>query len=87
MYYVYVLKSSVHSYYYTGFSHDLKKRVLLHNQKLVTSTKPYAPFELIYYEACIDENDAYLREKYLKTRLGKIYLKKRLKSWFLREKK
>ena len=31
------------------------------------STKDRRPLELIYYEACLNEKDAFRREKYLKT--------------------
>jgi len=82
MHYVYVLKSKNRKYLYTGCTIDLRKRVKEHNAGEVISTKPYRPLELIYYEACLDEKDAYFREKYLKSRLGKNYLRKRLKFWF-----
>lgn len=82
MYYVYVLKSRIRLYYYTGCCDDLKNRFKQHNNKEVKSTKPYAPFDIIYYEACLNKSDAYLREKYLKHRLGKKYLKNRLGQWF-----
>ena len=85
MYYVYVLKSLARSYYYTGCSDNLKSRLKLHQAGKVESTKPYKPFELVYYEACLSEKDAYIREKYLKTRLGKSYLRKRLKNWLVRK--
>lgn len=82
MFYVYVLKSTSRNYYYTGSTNDLKKRFQQHQDSLSKSTKPYAPFILIYYEACLDKKDAYIREKYLKSRLGKSFLKKRLPNWF-----
>jgi putative endonuclease len=81
MFYVYVLKSKLKNYIYTGCTDDLRKRFSKHNKKLVRSTIPYAPFDIIYYEACLNEKDAYKREKYLKTRLGKSYLRKRLENW------
>jgi putative endonuclease len=37
---------------------------------------------LIYYEACLNKKDAMNRERYLKTYYGKMYLTKRLKSYF-----
>jgi putative endonuclease len=37
--------------------------------------------ELVYYEMCKDQSDAYRREKYLKTGMGKRYIKNRLKSF------
>jgi len=81
MFYVYVLKSKSKNFLYTGCTNDLRKRFKEHNEKIIRSTTPYAPFDIIYYEACLSKNDAYHREKYLKTRLGKSYLRKRLKNW------
>lgn len=81
MFYVYVLKSRLRKFLYTGCTDDLRKRFREHNEKIVRSSTPYAPFDIIYYEACLNKADAYRREKYLKTRLGKNYLRKRLKNW------
>ena len=81
MYYTYVLKSKKDREFYTGLTKDLKLRFEAHNKGLVDSTKNRKPFELIYYEACLDRNDAARREKYLKTYHGKMFLKRRLKSY------
>jgi len=83
MIYVYIIKGK-NSYYYTGCTNNLKTRFREHNQGHVYSTKAYKPFILIYYEACLNDIDAYNREKYLKSRLGKTYLRKRLKNWYNR---
>lgn len=82
MHYVYILKSKVKSYFYTGCTGDLKIRYKQHNDGEVISTKPYRPFSMVYYEACLNVKDAFKREKYLKSRLGKKYLRDRLKNWF-----
>jgi putative endonuclease len=37
--------------------------------------------ELIYYEACLDEKDAFKREKYLKTTYGKRFIRSRCKNY------
>ena len=81
MYYTYVLQSMEDKTFYTGFTRNLKLRFEQHNQGQVESTKGRGPFKLIYYEACVDQADAVRREKYLKTYHGKMYLKKRLKSY------
>jgi len=47
----------------------------------VESTKERCPFKLIYYEACLDEKDAKKREKHFKSYHGKMFLRKRLKSY------
>jgi len=62
--YVYVLKSLKDGNFYKGYTKDLKKRFEDHNKGKVESTKPRIPFELIYYEACRNEEDALHREKY-----------------------
>ena len=81
MYYTYVLRSFKDNQYYTGFTKDLKQRFEQHQKGRIDSTKDRRPLELIYYEACLDQNDATKREKYLKTYYGKMFLKKRLKSY------
>lgn len=81
MYYTYVLQSKKDNNFYTGLTKSLKLRFEQHNKGLVDSTKDRKPFELIYYEACLDQDDAARREKYLKTFHGKMFLKKRLKSY------
>jgi len=38
------------------------------------------PVNLVYFEACLDKDDAYRRERYLKSGMGKRYLRNRLKK-------
>lgn len=75
MYYTYVLHSKKDGKFYTGFTQDLKLRFEHHNKGRVESTKDRRPLELVYYEACLNRNDATHREKYLKTYHGKAYIK------------
>ena len=81
MYYTYVLRSKKDGKFYTGFTSDLKLRFEKHQKGQVESTKDRRPLELIYYEACIDRDDATHRERYLKTYHGRMFIKKRLKSY------
>ena len=85
MHYVYVLKSNKDGRLYTGCTEDLRKRFREHNDGKVTSTKDRAPFDLIYYEASLYRTDAFAREKYLKTGMGKRYLKNRLRRFLSSE--
>jgi len=78
MFYTYVLKSRKDGNLYIGFSSDLKRRISEHNKGLVEITKNRRPFDLIYYEACLDKEKAIEREKVLKTGFGRSYLKRRL---------
>jgi putative endonuclease len=81
MHYIYLLKSKKDKQWYTGCCEDLRKRFNQHNNNEVNSTKNRGPFDLIYYEGCLNKQDAFAREKYLKTGMGKRYLKNRLKRF------
>ena len=62
MYYTYVLQSEKDGKFYTGFTSNLKLRFEQHNQGSVGTTRDRRPLRLIYYEACLDQNDATKRE-------------------------
>ncbi len=81
MEYTYILKSKKDGKMYTGLTSDLRKRFKEHNEGLVPSTKNRGPFKIIYYEACVNRQDAASREIFLKTGMGKRYIKNRLKRF------
>ena len=77
-YYTYLLQSEKTKTWYTGTTANLMKRVHDHNQGLVQSTRTLRPLKLMCFEACRDRNAAYRRERYLKSGMGKRYLRNRL---------
>jgi len=81
MFYTYVLQSDNDGEFYTGYTTDLKLRFEQHQKGRVESTRNRLPLNLIYYEACLRQEDALRRERYLKTYNGKRFLHKRLKSY------
>lgn len=81
MYYTYVIQSEKDGRFYTGFTRNIRNRLNEHNLGKVTSTKNRGPFRLVYYEGSLNEQDATAREKYLKTGMGKRYIKNRLKRF------
>ncbi|MDO8492530.1 MAG: GIY-YIG nuclease family protein [bacterium] len=85
MYYTYILQSEKNSRFYTGHTSDLRKRLAEHQNKAKnypnSYTKGKGPFVLIYYEACKNKKDARSRELYLKSGMGKRYIKNRLKNY------
>ena len=81
MWYVYVLQSLKDKNFYTGCTNNLRKRLEEHNRGLVLSTKDRGRFKLLYYESCINREDAFRREKYLKTAWGKRYIKNRVRLY------
>jgi putative endonuclease len=75
------LRSSNDGQFYVGLTRDLRARLQMHNSGKVPSTMRRVPFELIYWEGCLNESDAAQREKYLKTAWGKRYIKGRLRRY------
>ena len=81
MHYVYLLKSLIKNWYYIGYTDSIKNRFIKHNQGQVRSTRAYAPFQLVYYEAYSDKTLARKRELKLKNNSQqKEILMERLKS-------
>ena len=80
MYFTYVYLSKKDSNFYVGYTSDLKKRHKEHLSGNVPSTKNRLPVALIYFECCLNQNDALRREKFLKSGQGKRFLRKRLKN-------
>ena len=79
--YVYVLRSIKDGQFYVGLTRDLRAWFQAHNSGKVPSTRRRIPLELIYWEGCLNENDAARREKYLKSAWGKRYIKGRLRQY------
>jgi putative endonuclease len=83
MYYTYVLKSLKNGRLYTGFTNNLKRRFEEHNEKRGGDyTSKAGPFELIFYEAYANKNDAMKAEKFFKTGYGREVLNDKLENYF-----
>jgi len=79
--YVYVLMSLEDGSRYIGYTNNLRRRLEEHNKGQNFSTKFRKSFKLIYYEACLNQDDAKQREKYLKTTIGRRFITKRIKNY------
>jgi putative endonuclease len=75
MFYVYALSSLERNYIYVGLTDSIERRFFEHNSGKNKTTKPYRPFKLIYFEECNTRIEARIREKYLKSGVGKEKLK------------
>ena len=75
MYYVYVMQSQSDGKLYKGYTADVEKRVRVHNQGKVRSTRKRRPFILIYKEEYETKSEAIKREKFLKSLEGGKVLK------------
>lgn len=79
--YIYLLKSETNGSFYVGYTVDIKRRLLEHNNSLNFSTKHDKPWKLIFFEAYINDRDAKGREKYLKTNQGARLIKRMIKEY------
>jgi putative endonuclease len=73
-FYVYVLESQKDGKKYIGYTNNPRKRLEEHNKGKSFSTKPRLPLKLIYFEGCLNEEDAKRREHYLKGTQGRRFL-------------
>ncbi len=74
-YYVYIIKSA-EGFRYTGFTEDLEKRLIEHNEKEMSFwTKRGTNWKLIYKEEFGNKSEALEKEKWFKTGVGRDFLK------------
>ena len=73
---VYVLESLHDGARYTGMALDAHARLKEHNAGKNRYTKGHRPWKIVYSEVHPDWSSARLREKYLKTNAGKLWLEK-----------
>ncbi|MEX0931134.1 MAG: GIY-YIG nuclease family protein [Candidatus Paceibacterota bacterium] len=74
-YYTYALKSRERNYIYVGITGNPEQRISAHNLGKNKTTRPYGPFEVILLEKYNTRQEAREREKYLKSGIGKEFLK------------
>jgi putative endonuclease len=75
MYFVYVLKSMSAKKSYVGHTDNLDRRLEEHNSGKSNFTSRFLPWELIYKEEFHALQEAVKREKYLKSQVGRKFLK------------
>jgi putative endonuclease len=80
MYLVYAIASIHRNYIYVGLTSDIEERLYRHNSGYEKTTKPYAPFDLIFTEESESRIEARKREKYWKSTTGKERLRQILKE-------
>ncbi len=73
---MYAIRSLKRNYIYVGLTNNTKRRIKQHNVGRERTTNPYAPFEIIHVEKFNNRKDARKREQYLKSGVGKEFLKK-----------
>ena len=75
MWYVYAIVSEVNGFIYVGMCMNLERRLKEHNNGMSKFTKAYIPWRFIYKEFIGAREEARIKEKYLKSGIGKEFLK------------
>jgi putative endonuclease len=83
MFYIYIIKNNERSKIYIGHSSDLKNRLKRHNGLLKNKTKSFTSknkgiWKLIHNEKYKTREEAIKREKWLKSGVGREYIKKHI---------
>lgn len=81
MYYFYVLRFKKNSKFYYGYTNNLKRRITQHLSKSSAFTSQNGKFDLIFYEAYLNKNDAQNSERYFKTGHGREILRGKLENY------
>ena len=77
---MYVLYSEKFDRTYTGMTTDVVKRLKQHNAQQNRSTKAYVPWKIIFTEEFKTRKEAREKEKYLKTGVGRDFIKTLVQS-------
>lgn len=75
MFFVYIIRSEMDGRFYVGLTENVENRIIQHNKGMTFSTKGYRPWKLFFKEEYITRLEARSREKYLKSGVGKEYIK------------
>lgn len=75
MFFVYALRSLSRNYIYVGLTDNVDRRFEEHQSGKNKTTKSYRPFVLLRVENFNTRIEAREREKYLKSGIGKEFLK------------
>jgi putative endonuclease len=75
MWFAYALRSETDGGFYVGMTSNPERRVKEHNAGYGQSTRSRGPFEIVYVERCDSRLEARKREKFLKSGVGREFLK------------
>jgi len=75
MFFVYSIRSLTKNYIYVGLTDNFDRRFKEHQSGKNKTTKPYKPYEVLLVEQYQTRQEARNREKFLKSGIGKEFLK------------
>lgn len=77
VYIVYVLISKIAKKTYVGHTNNFERRLEEHNDGKSIFSKRYKPWNVLHKESFENEKDAVNRERYLKSAVGRRWIKKK----------
>ncbi|WP_052477009.1 GIY-YIG nuclease family protein [Nonlabens marinus] len=77
-YHAYVIESQKDGRWYKGVTKSISSRLIEHNSGRTPSTKPYRPWSLVYSEEFKTFAEARKRGVYLKSGIGREFLKTKI---------
>ena len=80
MYYFYILHSKLSDKYYIGSTSDLEGRLRRHNTNHKGFTGKYSDWELVYSEEYYTKKEALKRERFVKNKKSKIFIRNLIES-------
>jgi putative endonuclease len=75
-YYVYILQSLKDDSFYIGYTKDVNKRLLKHNNAKTGYTSKKFPWKVVYSESFNEKADAIKRERFLKNQKNRDFIKR-----------
>ena len=76
MFTVYILHSEKIDRFYVGYTNNIARRILEHNRKKGKYTDGGIPWKLVYTEKYETKHEAMSREKYIKLKKSKDFIKR-----------
>ena len=76
--FTYILYGQSKLRYYIGFCDNIARRLARHNKGMVRSTKYGTPWKVVYFEEFTSRQEAYKREREIKSYKGGVAFKKLL---------
>ncbi len=80
MFIAYIIQSEKSGKFYIGHTEDLLKRLIRHNNGLVTATKNKGPWKVVYQEFSETKIEANRRELEIKSKKSRIYIENLIKN-------
>jgi putative endonuclease len=81
MYTLYILYSESFGRFYVGYTNDLERRLSEHNRKKGKFTDAGIPWNLVYSETFVNKKDAMARERFIKSKKSKNFIKELINRW------